>query len=465
MKTRGALQKIFTAAVIITSGIALTGCSKKAPATPTASHGDTTKKITLTVWEPFDDANAYSQIIAGYEQAHPNVTVNIVKQDIADYEIRSLNALAAGTGPDLWMIDSQWLPRHLTKIVPMPDNFTKTAKDARDNVAYYKDTWVSVTAQNNIVTNKVYSLPMYVDTLALYVNSQLWTDAKTAYRRANQNDPNFDDALFRTPPATWNDLLSELPYLTKKDSKNNITQGGISLGTSNNVSFSADMLSLLMIQNGTNMVDQSQKAARFNTFQNDSTGKPVYQGTNAVSFYTSFAQNDKTNYSWDTNQPDALSAFMSGKLAMMPGYEYLTQTLKQQAPTLEYDVYPMPQVQGTTKDKTVNYASYWTYTVTNNSRNSDTAWDFLLYASAHPNSYLSATKRPSALVPNQNSLTGTDIFEDQNVRAFTWSKGKYPEQVDAVMNSLIDNVTSKKQPAQAAIDAAASSVTDLLQKE
>ncbi len=442
--------------------IASSGRNKTA--TTTKKTTDKNAKTTLTIWRAFDDDLAFSRLIESYQENNPNVTIKYVKKDLADYEAQSLNALAAGTGPDLWSIKNDWMSKHRDKLIPMPDNFFVNPKknEARDNATLYKDVWAPVTTSTNIADNKVYGVPLSVDTLVLYVNLDLWGEARKAYRNANAENINFDDALFRNSPATWNDLEGELKYLTKKDAKGNLTQSGIALGTSNNVPNSADILSLLMLQNGATMVDSIGKAARFNAFDNGPDNKPVYKGTKALEFYTSFADSANSNYSWNGGQANALDQFVSGKLPMMIGWQFMNDIIKQRAPTLNFDVASVPQVKGSPE---VNYASFWTETVTNNSRNSEAAWDFLATIALRPNSYLSATKRSTALLEDVKANQKSDIYAKQTLTAKTWNKGKSFEAVDIIFNDLINNVSGNHQPAQTSIDSAATKVTELLQKE
>lgn len=448
--------------LVIVGGVLLVvSRSKSTTSTPKTTTTISKEPVTLTVWQAFDDDTAFKQTIDAYVSVHPNVKIVYVKKDLADYEVQLLNALAAGTGPDIASINNQWLPRHVDKLIPLQENYFKASakNETRSNAQFYKAAFVPIVTGDNVIDDKVYGMPLYLDTLAIYSNTKLWGLAQTDYRKANSDNPNFDDALFRHPPATWNDLLKELPWLTKKDVSGAITQGGIGLGTSNNVPFSADILSLFMLQNNTKMVDVGQKLARFNTFQNDAGGNPIYTGTNALDFYTSFARSDKANYSWDTAMPDALQAFIDGKLALFVGYQYITQTLKQRAPTLEYSVLPMPQVKDGTK---VNYGSYWTEAVTNNSKHAAAAWDLVVFMASHPQNYLRATGRTLAIVTPD---VPEDVFSKQATSAADWYKGKQAEKMDSILNEMIDNVTAKHQPLQASIDNASSAVSDLLQKE
>ncbi len=462
MTTKKSWQKIAkkTAvwSTVAVSSILLTGCGST-----NVKNGpelQSNQKYTLTIWRTFDSSSSFQSYITSYEALHPNVTINYVQMPEPDYEVQSLNALAAGIGPDIWSIQNDWLPREADKLQPMPDSIKIETNQQQSNAKTFGNVFVPAT-EENIINGKIYGEPLYMDELGLYINQDLWRQAQSQYRQANSNNPNFDDSLFRKPPSTWAQLLQELPYLTHKDSSGNITQAGIDMGTSANVPFASDILSLLMMQNGTNMENISQKAAMFNNFQNDASGKPVYNGTNALTFYTSFANPSDSNYTWNAEQPNALQDFISGKLAILIGYEYYTQTLLQQAPTLNWTSAAIPQVQG---NKPVDYASYWTETVTNNSKHPDLAWDFINYVATHPNGYLSATKRESAIIPSSAASAANDPFAGQTTMAADWPKGNYSDQIDQVFDQMIDNVTLNHQPAQQVINNAAAQTTTWLQK-
>jgi ABC-type glycerol-3-phosphate transport system substrate-binding protein len=234
------------------------------------------------------------------------------------------------------------------------------------------------------------------------------------------------------------------------------------MGASTNIDNSADILSLLMLQNSTKMTDDTRQSARFNNFVPDASNKPVYPGTNALDFYTSFALKSKSNYSWSSSMPNAYQSFINGKVAMLVGYQHVVQSLKQDAPTLMYEVSYMPQVKG---GETTNFANYWTETVTNNCKNPSEAWKFLQYITMRPNSYLSSTRRSSALLGDPTIPISYDVFPDQVQTALTWNMGKYPDDMNKIFRDMITNVVANNQPPQQAIDSAAALATDALQKD
>jgi len=422
------------------------------------------QEITITMWHLFDNEEVFKPFIDAYHVAHPNVKINFVKKDPAEYEEESLDALAQGEGPDIWLIRNDWVYKDYKKVVEMPAGAMKNSdKDTRSNLDIYKETFPQVVLDDNTVDGKIYALPFYVDTLALYWNRDIFSQTSRELEKQGTTE---DPTLFQNPPSTWDSVIKLDKYLTKKTSDNKIEKSGIALGTSYNVQDATDILAGLMLQNHTKMVSDDKKSATFNLPIKKETGEPVYAGTQALEFYTSFANSGKESYSWNSEMPNSLTAFIEGKTAMMVGYEYYTNTIKQKNPNLNYGTAPLPQIKGSSS--AVDYASYWTETVTKNSKHPDIAWDFLISTfKTGLDSYLMATGRPSPLKPADVPDMGQrplrmDPFRFQQATAQSWFKGKYPTKMDKVLSDLIDNVVIYNQPSQTAIDAAASQATLLL---
>jgi multiple sugar transport system substrate-binding protein len=456
------LRKFITVGIFMSLIFSLTGalCSNNQAAKK--------KNITLTVWNLFDNDTVYSDIISNYERENPNVKINYIKKDLNEYELKTSEALAAGNGPDIWMIKSDWMPRHYDKLVAMP-NGTLAAKTGKSDIDIYKDTFAPIAANDNIIDNKIYGIPFSIDTMVLYMNKDLFNKKIQELFNSKQSD---NAKMLNNSPATWDDVINYEKLLTIKDG-DNIKQSGFAIGTAANTDISQDILAMFMLQNHAQMVSADKKTATFNLFTNKSTGEPVYSGTNSLIFYTSFANPSKDNYSWNNSMGNSVQAFMEGRVAMMLNYSYVKQTILQQAPTLNYDVAPLPQIKGTTVP--IDYASYWVETVTKNSQNPQEAWNFIKYVATKGNSmYISATKRPSPDSVSKDNVpksidirasSGSDPFQFQKMSATSWYKGKRADKVDTIFKDMIDNVISKGQSAQTSIDAAAAQVTELLKQD
>lgn len=422
-------------------------------------------KITLTVWHVFDDENVLKPIIDLYQQLNPNITIEYVKKDFAEYEKQTLDALAAGKGPDIWMIRNDWVFKHTDKLVPMTKRlFIKSDNDVRTDVKIYEDMFPEIAVKNNIINGNIYGIPLSIDTLALYYNVDHFKEITSKLILENNTK---DAEMFSYPPNEWEQFLKMVQLLTQKDDKGNITRSGAAFGSAKNIDNSYDILAALMLQNNTQMSSADNLTATFNLPITKETGEPAYVGTEALNFYTSFADPNKESYAWNDSMPNSLEAFMQGKTSMMINYGYARARIAQQAPTLNYKVGPLPQVPGSLTS--VDYASYWVETVTNNSKNPSQAWAFIKFLYENSSEYNVATQRPYAKkiselsIPatKQRNILGGDPFTYQPMTAKYWYKGNYPTKVDIAFSDMINDVVTNKEPVQKAIDKGALVVTQL----
>lgn len=432
-----------------------------------SSTKTTKEKITLTMWGVFDDESVYKPLIDLYQQLNPNVTINYVKKDYAEYEQTTVDALASGKGPDIWMIRNDWVYAHYDKLKPMPDGLLKkTETDTRSDVKIYEDTFPNIAVKSDIINNKIYGMPLSIDTLVTYYNSEHYTKAQGSLYSTNNSE---DAKLFLNAPNNWEDFLKIAKILTQKDANGNITRAGAALGTANNVDVSYDILAALMLQNNTEMTSADNLTATFNLPILKETDQPTYPGTQALNFYTSFADSTKENYMWNSSMPNSVEAFKQGKVSMIIDYGYLKKRLAQEAPNFRYSVGPLPQVPGSTTS--VDYASFWVDTVTNNSKYPNASWNFIKFLHDNADTYASATSRPSAKSVNTLSLPetkqraniGGNPLVYQPMSAAYWDKSKFPGKVDNAFYSMIEDVVINKETLQKSIDKAAAICTKLYQ--
>lgn len=414
--------------------------------------GYPSEDLTLTYWRIFDEEDALKPIIEEYQKQHKNVTISVVAKNSAEYEIELINALAGGSGPDLFQIKNDWLTKHIDKLSPMPEDYMSTDE--------YKDTFAPVAAQDLISDNRIYGMPFYIDTLALYYNKNLIS----AYN-GSVNSQEDESIFIQTPPQNWTELIDQVKKLTNKNGTF-INQAGVALGTSNNVESSQDILSLLMLQNNTKMVSEDKKTPTFNLSTQKETGQVIYPGTSALDFYTSFALPNKETYSWNSALPSSTEAFIQGKTAIMLNYSDKIDRIKNLAPDLEFGTTMMPQVKGA--EKRIDYASYWPEVVSKESKYPQVAWDFLKFATEDiwQRQYNLITKRlPSRIdLVKQEANFEYITFSGQIETSTNWHKGTTPDKVNQIFKDMITAVVEQNQPSQKAIDAAAEQIKTLWQK-
>lgn len=397
--------------------------------------------ITLKFWSVYDDKVNYSEAIEEYQKANKHVTINYEKKSFAEYEQELINALAAGEGPDIFTIHHTWLSKHEDKIFPMP-------QEGEDfySAETFKNTFVDVTYQDLVKDGRIYALPLYVDTLALYYNKDF-----------------FNSSGIPSVPETWDEFLDDVEVLTGKDSGGNIERAGAAIGTAENVNRSTDILALLMLQTGAEMTNADNTQATFNQ-RVSLEGESFMPGKDALRFYTDFSNPTKRVYCWNRQMPYSIDAFYEGKTAMMINYSYHIDTIRAKSPYLNFDVASMPQIKNRNFD--VNYANYWAQTVSKNSDKTDEAWKFLVFLAKKENAqkYLEKSKRPTArrdLVEWQRENADIDVFANQSLTARSWHQADN-QSIEKILADMIKSVVLGEADLEEAVNKAASQVTLLM---
>lgn len=403
--------------------------------------------VKLEVWGVFDDSDALQEAFMGYKQLNPYVKeINYRKMNPDTYRVDLLDALAAGKGPDIFMVQNTWRDGFADKIVPAPQIFATEKK--------FRETFVDVVADDFLgASGEVYAAPLSVDSLALYYNKDI-----------------FNAVGIAEPPKTWEDLLSLVKKLTEIDQYGNINRSAIAMGTGDNVNRSADLLLLLMLQMGVNLRDEN--------FATD------VQSRKAFEFYAQFARLNSPFYTWSPREHYSIDAFYEGTLGMTINYSYHYETFRQKNAKLNFAVAPLPQLAG---ENPVNFANYWGFAVTKNklqpsdlmgqnTLSSDQyqmarvheSWQLIHYlAFPHPNNqltlynalsptsgevvlkndptvqYLEKTKRPPArrdLIGLQQDNIALAPFAQGNLIAKSWNPGTNAVAAESLLVDAINAV-------------------------
>ncbi len=403
------------------------------PGTRTATQQP--PQVTLTMWG-IESNPIMQDVLTGYEALRKNVRINYVEINPQTYEQDMINALASGSGPDIVMFNSSWLPKHYNKIVP--------AKDTQMTLATLRKTFPAVVEQDFTANGQIYALPLYIDTLALFYNQDT-----------------FDKNGIALPPKDWLELQNLIPKLRQEDASGKITKPAVSLGGSSaTIDNAPDILSLLMLQAGTQMTDDAFTQA---TFSANVQGQ--FPGLDALNFYTKFADPNNTYYTWNDSREYSLDSFTKGDTPMIFAYASEQTAIKNKNPFLNFKVAPMPQP--TASPKARNYANYWGLAVTNNSKNPDWAWDAILYLTANDaaaEKYLTVTQHPPALLSLiQKYVDSPDfgVFAKQALSARSWLQIDKPA-IQNIFSQMISAVISQRLKPQDALAQAERQVTELI---
>lgn len=428
------------------------------------------KPITLNYWRVWDDQDTFNDVIAAYQVIHPNITINYRRLRYEEYKKELLEAFAQDRGPDIFSIQNTWVGEYKPLITPLPASITLpyprvtgtikketiielkttaslTLRQLRNNFVdvVYKDVVIPTEVSKDQFEDKIYGLPLSVDSLALFYNRDL-----------------LNNAGIPQPPTTWNQFQEQVVKITKLDTKGNLLLSGGAIGTSGNVERSTDILSILMMQNGAEMMTDS--SVTFHRIPPDQPERPMPPGQEALIFYTDFANPSKEVYCWNSTMEDSLEAFIAGKTAFFFGYSYHIPEIRARAPKLNYGITKLPQIEG---NREINYANYWVEVVSKKTKNINEAWDFIQYITAVENvpKHLEKAKKPTALrglINSQLENLDLSVFASQILTSDSWYRGKDADAAEAIFKEMIDTVVSGLMTADKAINLAAGKVAQTI---
>jgi len=371
----------------------------------------------LVIWGLWDESEFMNTYISEFRKQYSNIKLDYRKLTPQEYEVELVNALAENRGPDIFAMHHTWYSKHKNKLAPMPEEIMSLKE--------YKERFVDVVYEDFVVEDKVYGFPLYTDTLALFYNKDAFSDAGIA-----------------NPPSTWKEVQQIVPKLTKIDQAGNFIQSGIALGTGDNINRSSDLLALLILQTGAQMTDPNDYTKITFTQGRSQSGQDINPSNLAMEYYTDFANPKKTVYTWNSTLNNSIDAFYEREVAMMIGYSYQVDAIKAKAPRLNFAVAPLPQV--SLDAGLANYANYWGYGVSTQSKHPKEAYTFLKFMTEKEQSqeYFLNTKRPTSrrdLIDIQSQDLDYGIFVKQVLQAKTW---RQPDNntVDKILIEAINNV-------------------------
>ncbi|MEK7589500.1 MAG: sugar ABC transporter substrate-binding protein [Patescibacteria group bacterium] len=403
--------------------------------------GNSTERITLEFWGVYDATDTYNNVIRNFESQHSNVKIIYRQFSFNDYERKLVDSLAAGSGPDITMIHNSWLPKHGDKLIPMPEDKLPGYNKALMTLKEFQEQFVDVAFEDLVSNNRIYAMPIYMDTLALYYNKDL-----------------LNAAAITEPPKTWDVFNDNVSRLTRFDESGNIIQSGAAIGSARNINRSTDILMSLMLQSGVQMVNDELTNATFTRSVSN-----INVGETALRYYTEFTNPNKQTYTWNNSQHYSIDAFVEGKTAMMFNYAHQVDIIRGKSPRLNFSVAPMPQLSST---DAVTYANYWAPAVTINSLHPNEAWEFIAYLASREGSldYLTATKRPAArrdIIELQRDDSDVGVFAVQALTARSWYQADNTA-IEGIFADMIDKVIFNEASPRDALQEAESEVDILM---
>ncbi len=404
------------------------------PGLRTTTNDPHQTKATLTMWGVYDNEVTYSAALQNFATIYPNVKITYRGfSNPSDYDAALLDALAAGTGPDIFMIRNTDVPRQINKIMPVPQTSL--------SLLQLKQLFPQVVTQDFYQQNNIYGLPLSIDTLALIYNRDLFDRAGVPLPNSWQS---------------WEDFLNTVPKLVTKDAKGAITQAGAAIGgTDDTIPTGSDLLSLLMLQNGSKIGER---------------GAPSFSGElglQALTFYTQFADPNSRAYTWNDSMQNARDAFGQGKVTMIFDYASSIPELKARNAYLNFEIAPVPQPKNAVTP--IALPDYWGYVVSRQTKYPTIAWDFILQMTTNAviaNSYPAQTGKPPALnsllYQYQNDPT-LSVFARQALIARSWDE-RDKNAARRVFSQMVRAVVSDKERPLDALVAAQNAINQIIQR-
>lgn len=387
----------------------------------------------LTFWGVFDSQTVMNSIISSYQTLNPGVNITYRQLNPATYENDLVNALAGANPPDLFMVHNTWLPKHFNKMMPFSDQ--------QISLANLRSLFPTVVEQDFAPDGVIFALPLYIDTLAMFYNQDI-----------------FDNKGAALPPKNWKEFEGIVSKLRTLDKQGRIEKPAAAIGGSNrSINRATDILNLLMLEAGTQMVRDDFSGAAFNSAQ----------GLEALSFYTKFADPTNPSYTWDDSLPYSLDSFAAGDMAIMFNYSHQIAFLKDKNPFLNFRIAPMLQPEIKTQD--VNFANYWGVAASNKSPNRFVVQNFILFLTTNSQvsqNYLQLTGKPPALrslISQYLNQPELGVFSRQALTARSWP------QIDNVavenaFSEMIESVLTGKLTVRKALEEAEGKVTQLMER-
>jgi ABC-type glycerol-3-phosphate transport system substrate-binding protein len=270
----------------------------------------------VTWWGTLPQA-ALAEPLADFKKAHEDeFTINYVEKDPATLQADLIEALAAGVGPDIVTETLDWTLKNRDKVAPIAY--------ANLSERLFRDTFVRG-SDLLLDPEGVLGLPLYVDPVVLYYNTDLLAKARLA-----------------AAPRTWTELGAAVKSLTTVDERNNVLQSALPLGRFNNIPNAKDLLALLIMQAGNPLVSRT-KAGQPEAVLDSLSGFAKQPAGEAVTFFNHFADPANSLYAWNSSLPSARAAFARGESAMYLGSASELGIIQAQNPQLNFDVAPVPQ--------------------------------------------------------------------------------------------------------------------------
>src|SRR3989344_1182659 len=364
-------------------------------------------------------------------------TVSYLEKNPATFERELVEALAAGRGPDLFLLSQDRILEHGDKVLKIP-YANLSERDFIDH--YISEGELYLTGEG------ILGLPFTIDPLVMYWNRRIFADAGIA-----------------RPPEFW-DLFFELSQrITRRNDTNTILRATVPLGEYVNVPNAKETLSALMLQAGSKIVEV-ESDGRITSALGAGDASKIPPAEASLRFYTEFADPTKIDYSWNRALPVAREAFAAGDLAVSFGFASELPVIRAANPNLDFDVALLPQIRDAQ-----NKTTFGAMTALAISRGTTNAGGAFLTAMALSDAAaLASLSEVTVLPPVLRSLLSVpprEPYRNTFYQSALISRGwldPSPQKTEGIFRAMIENTTSGKSRLRDAVSDAEQELENLL---
>jgi len=393
------------------------------------STGSSSSIGAVTIWGPFDEV-AVQTIIRQLSESDSRLRqVTYVRKDPETFGNELTNALASGTGPDLYILRQDHAVVDAPKIAAIP--FETFSRDQFDSL------FVEA-AKPFLSPEGALAVPLTVDPFILYWNRDLLATAG-----------------FSKPPIYWDEVFDIARTITDCqqvsagpstlvgcDGTRSIKKATVSFGEFRNVTHAKEVISLLILQAGGPITVRDATGA-LNSSLMARTGEVTQPAENALGFYTSFANPSRESYSWNRSLPQSRDMFAAGDLALYIGPASEAALLRQLNPNLNFALAPMPQIRNV--ERSVDGARVYGFAVPRTSQNPSGALTVAYLLASPESSKALATVLGQASARRDvlaEQAQGNDLLINQQaIIARTWEDPQ-PDETSVIFRDMIESITS-----------------------
>ena len=371
-----------------------TGAGLAAATSRTARAAD----VTLSVWTGYPELAPWYQACGdAYAKANPGFKLTILSTSLREHEQKLAAALPTGTGPDLFdvglILSISFTASGLLK--PNPPDIDKLLRS---------DSYREVSHSQFTTDGKTYGLPILIGGAALFWNKAM-----------------FREAGLTKAPETFVDVMDYARKLVKFDASGKMIRSGISLRLSGQGSGIAEKFRFLLEPAGGNLIAPTPSGKWHQNYDNDA-------GRAALKFYIDAVQTYKVDDPKILHDSDA---FVSGATAMLMREAWVIGEIQKKAPTLEFDVAPIPAwTPGGPRRTLMGQDGLY---VSAKSKNMAAAYDFMKFLVTPENSVLLTQK--SGWVAGRQDVDWSPLLKQiPQYAAFT----SYPKDMQFYVDPVIE---------------------------